>query len=508
MKYRHFIILKNIFISVFTIFILLLFFTDIFMINKKNEIKNQYHGKYDILFDQSKLHEFEFKFTKEEWIGLEQDMLDYEKLYGNYGTGNYRKIKFLYRGEAGNVSMDNVGIRVQGKSSRKLIKESDGTNQHVNFKLKFNDDFEFNEGSEEYEKIKNRRFFKLRGIILKHRDRDISQIKDLYVYDLFNRSGVFTPKAGSVKLYITIDKKKYYWGIYTIIEPVNKSFLTKRFGKENNDGNLYECGPNAPLDSKSIQNKSDIGVKDWKKDYAPKYNLETNENNLDFSDLKTFIYNLNLLEGKELKKYLDDNFEIDSFLKQIALNVLIGHVDDYRCNSRNYYLYFNKNKIYFLQYDFDRTLGDRWKYDDVDIFGWFKIEEIKKGKKINYPLTDKVLQIEEYKNKYTDYLKYFIDPSNDIFVYSDYKKRFNRLKRLYYPYLNNDINDSEEMKNDISTEEFFYNRTKYVVNQLGLQEENYEIKLNSFIFKYKKNFYIFINGMKNKLKIRIKSYLN
>lgn len=506
MKYKHFIILKNIFLSIAALFILLLFFTDIFLLDKKNEIKNQNQGKYDILFDHSKLHEVEFKFTKEEWDGLQQDMLDHYKLFGHYRTGNYRKIKFFYKGEAGNISLDDVGIRLQGRNTRKLIQKEDGTYQHVNFKIKFNDTFDLKENTKEYEEIKDRRFFKLRGLILKHRDYDISQIRDLYIYDLHNRVGVYASKTGSVKLYITIDKKKYYWGIYTIIEPVDKSFLTKRYGKEYNDGNIYECGPEGSLNIESIKSDRSIGVKDWRIDYQPTYILKTNEDNLNYNDLKSFIYNLNLLEGEELKKYLDNNFEIDSLLKQLALNVLIGHVDDYRCNARNYYLYFTDNhKINFIQYDFDRTLGNRWHYDNIDIFKWFKLDEIEQGKQINHPLTDKVLQIEEYKAKYINYLKYLIDPKNNLFVYSDYRRRFRNIKKLYLPYLNNDINNSEKMKNNVQVENFFYKRTKSIVDQLGLKEEDYEIKLNSSFFKFKmllNNIAGKIQEIRNNLKIR------
>jgi len=91
------------------------------------------------------------------------------------------------------------------------------------------------------------------------------------------------------------------------------------------------------------------------------------------------------------------------------------------------------------------------------------------------PLTEKIFEIDEYRARYEYYLKEFITPANKLFVYSEYEKKFNMLYELYSPYLDNEIDEGEEMINDISTREYFRKKTKSIIEQLQLNEEDYEI---------------------------------
>jgi len=168
-----------------------------------------------------------------------------------------------------------------------------------------------------------------------------------------NKAGVYTSRTGSTRLTITIDGEEHYFGIYTLIETVDQSFLTKRYGNANDNGNLYKClwgnsGPATlePVDEKFTGNpifpeERVIGVKDWETHYRPTYDLKTNEDIEDHTELLKFIDNINTLSGVELKDYLDVNFEVDRFLRYQAMNMLIGKWDDYWAMGNNYYLYFN-----------------------------------------------------------------------------------------------------------------------------------------------------------------------
>ncbi len=70
---------------------------------------------------------------------------------------------------------------------------------------------------------------------------DPTQLREMFSYDLFTRAGCFTSKTGSARLFITIDGVRKYFGVYGLQEPIDKSFLTKRYSKDRNDGNLYKC---------------------------------------------------------------------------------------------------------------------------------------------------------------------------------------------------------------------------------------------------------------------------
>ena len=109
------------------------------------------------------------------------------------------------------------------------------------------------------------------------------------------------------------------------------------------------------------------------------------------------------------------------------------------------------------------------------------------------PLVEKIFEIDEYRATYEQYLKDFVTPSNGLFVYSDYEQRYELLHSVYSPYLDNDMDEGEEMTNDDSAatsafrganstnrgnvREYFHDKTKSIIDQLGLNEEDYELPL-------------------------------
>ena len=71
---------------------------------------------YELLFTHGILHDIEIVITQEEWDGLINDMREYaavERL-GKGMTGNYRKATFIYKGPAGDTTIEDVGFRTKG----------------------------------------------------------------------------------------------------------------------------------------------------------------------------------------------------------------------------------------------------------------------------------------------------------------------------------------------------------------------------------------------------------
>jgi len=469
---------------------------------------------YELLFTHGVLHDIEIVITQEEWDGLINDMVEYAKMerLDRGMTGNYRKATFIYKGPAGDTTIEEVGFRTKGHWTRPIPEDQRGDFHRAHFKVKFNKIFDQEEYTSAYKERNNRRFCDLRSLEFRlnlwGNEWDTSQIRELYCYDLFNRAGAYTSNTGSTRLTITIDGTNHYFGIYTLIEPIDKSFLTKRYGYRENNGNLYKClwgdsGPASlqPFDELAIpnpisQSRRIVGIKDWRIHYRPTYDLQTNEDQADHTELLSFIENLNTLSGDELKDYLDAHFEIDRFLRYQAMNMLVGKWDDYWAMGNNYFLYFNNNgKIEFMTCDYDMALGGGYQLFDpasVGIYEWgnhtrefldvtFPI--IPKSWLDAYygcyhsPLVEKIFEIDEYRAKYEQYLKEFITPSNKLFVYSDYEQRYELFHSLYAPYLDNDMDEGDEMNNDKKTRAYFYTKTKSIIDQLGLNEEDYEIPL-------------------------------
>lgn len=474
---------------------------------------------YNAIFNHEYLHDIEIALSRAEWDGLIRDMTDYidnKPITMPVGGGGiYRRATFTYKGPAGDAVIQEVGFRTKGRfnNTERLPQDAAGNFHRLHFKVKFNKAFDQEAGTTEYEERKDRRFCKMRELIFRLAIDplnlwDKSQIRELYCYDLLNRAGVNTARTGSARLTITIEGVPHYYGVYTLMESIDKSFLTRRFGKDGNDGNLYKCvGGTAgmstlqPLDANTGYwadqfhgDAEPIGIKDWESYYFPTYDLTTNEDEADHRVLRDFIYNLNTLQGDAFKQYMDTHFEVERFLRYLAMNVLIGKWDDYWTMGNNYYLYFhNAGRIEFIPTDYDMALGggnQLFYTPEVGIYAWDNhqadymamITPFSKRfyeRHFNYasPLVDRLLEIEEYRQIYEDAFVEFITPGNSLFVYSDYQERFNSLQALYAPHMENSMHENEQMLNEETTGTYFFARTKSVIAELGLQESAYETTL-------------------------------
>lgn len=469
---------------------------------------------YEALFDHSNLHDIEIVISQEAWDAHIRDMKEYaaEDSSGYPMTGVYQKATFIYRGPAGGAVVDEVGFRTKGRSSRAYPQDENGDFHRAHFKIRFNEAFDQVPGSDDYDLRRNRRFCTLRSLNLRVNITSTAgtgggsafvweptHISRAVCYDLANKAGVYTSRTGFARLTITIGGESHYFGIYDLIEPIDKSFLTQRYGKKRNDGNLYKCavtpssGPatlEPMLDQNPFPETRTIGIKDWESHYRPTYDLKTNEEEADHTVLLDFIENLDSLKGELLKKYLDDYFEVDRFLKHQALAVLFGKWDDYWTMGNNYYLYFNNGgKIEFIPCDYDIVLGHGFNIfytPSIGIYEWSnqydKIANLwTRVSKDDMPVPDfasplieKMLEIDEYREKYEQYFIEFITPSNELFVYSQFDKKYEVLYELLAPHVHNDTNESEDMINDGSIAAYYYERTRAVIDELGLDKADYE----------------------------------
>jgi hypothetical protein len=471
---------------------------------------------YEALFTPGNLHDIEIVMSKAEWVGMLRDMREYAASdpAGRPLSGNYRRATFIYRGPAGDAVIEEVGFRPKGHFSRPYPQDLYGYGDfnRAHFKIKFNLAFDEVEGTPEYEDRNQRRFAKLRELELRmpihNADTgawDASQIRELYAYDLMRQAGTNTSRTGAARVTITIDGEPHYFGIYTLIEPIDKSFLTKRYGSGANDGNLYKClwGDSGPANLGPIDDPSNfkhllardpriIGVKDWRSHYRPTYDLKTNTEFPDHTVLLDFVRNLDELDGAALKEYLGATFEVDRFIRYLAMNFLVGKWDDYWAIGNNYYLYFNNDgKIELYSVDYDMAFGDGFALFDtanVGIYDWGNRNldllrviapnlppEVAESASFHYPLAEKILDIPEYREAYESYLKEFITPANRLFLFSEFERAYNQAYAAYAPYLDNDTDEGEEMYISDVVRDYYRDKTLSVIEQLGLDRTDFEI---------------------------------
>jgi hypothetical protein len=184
-----------------------------------------------------------------------------------------------------------------------------------------------------------------------------------------------------------------------------------------------------------------------------------------------------------LADFIETHFDVDLFLRYLAMGIYINNLDDYRFLANNYYLYFNTNgKLEFIPYDFDISLGTNWHGDmeyeefiNQDIFHTKNLPEAW-GDSSPRPLIDKVLAVEKYREKYLTYLKEYIKPSNRLFLFSEYKAKFDQLFTLYGNKTTNDTQDPDPMGLNGYEKLYFSDKTKNVLNQLKLEHAGYEVE--------------------------------
>ncbi len=291
-----------------------------------------------------------------------------------------------------------VGMRIRGNTSRGSAKKS--------FKLDFN------------HFVPGRKFYDLEKMNLNGEHNDPSIMRSKLCWDLFQQIRVPASRANYMRLYIN-DK---YFGLYINVEHVDDEFVQKRFGNQN--GNLYKCLYPADLVYLGADQQP------YKKLFGDRqaYELMTNKDNNDYSDLVHFIDVLNNTPTSQLKSELEKIFNVDNFLKWLALNVLVGSWDDYWYLKNNYYLYHNTatDKFEFIPYDYDNTYGVDWVGGDWatrDIYHWGNVQEKR-------PLVTRILALPEYRYRYTKYLETFM---NNEFSFEAQEPRIDQLKALITP---------------------------------------------------------------------------
>lgn len=323
--------------------------------------------------------------------------------------------------------ISDIGMRLRGNTSRRRPQVDDKYYQ-AHFKLKFE---EWCDDSGEERKLAGC----MKGLNLKRFKEDPAYVREVFGYNYFRRNGIWTaPRAGYAHLFINIEEedgtaKKLDYGVYAMIEEINKQFLKERSellqesgtlgggNFSNNKGDLWKCcwqSSNGSSMATDYDGYRSFGVEeiflDESKSLRYDYDLKTNKDELvrARSSFIDFIEELNkLVSEDEIKKFYESKMDVDLFLKTYACNVLLGMDDDYWRNHNNYYFYFDKNgKAYFIPYDYDNILGTNCFSDTAtrNPLDWGEGT-------YEAPLIEKLLSVPEFKQKYVDYLLMLSDTS-------------------------------------------------------------------------------------------------
>ena len=423
------------------------------------------------------------RLTQQAWDGLVAELLDYAAVDGLMRSGRYHRADFVFTAADGAEEIvTDVGFRTRGNTTRVVPQDPDGAYHKAHFKIRFNTAFDLDPASPAAADRADRRFRTVRALNLKwNNDDDPSQIRELYAYELFRRAGVAAPLTAPVALTLEIGQTPVYFGLYTAIEEVDKGFLAKRRGTDGNDGDLYKClwQSYGPATLEPVTDPRAIGVKDWTRNYRPAYDLQTNEETSDHAALRAFIALLHDEAGTQLAGSLAATFDVERFLRWLAVNVLIGMPDDYWAMGNNYYLYFDLagGLAEFFPYDYDHGFGGGWEptpewtYEGIataDVHRWKNLNAAWGDPHTTHPLVDRLLAIPALRARYDAILAALVAPDGGLFDYADYAATYAAQATLYAPYLANDTGEGELMEDDGQADWYFATKRASVAEQLDL----------------------------------------
>jgi len=372
--------------------------------------------------------------------------------YDNVESDSLHMAYIYYQNEYINDTLEQVGFRLRGNTSR--------TSQKKSFKLDFN------------HFVSGRDFYGLEKINLNGEHNDVSIIRSKLSWDIFNSIGMVATRANHIEVYIN----DTYYGLYISVEHIDDTFLSRNF--DNGSGNLWKCLWPANLGYRG-SNPSDYHP--WVDDNRP-YDLKTNDDEYDFTQLARLIHIINN-DPDSLEHVLD----VSEFIKYLAINILTGGWDDYRSLQNNFYLYHQPNidRFLLIPYDYDNTFGVDWfsvDWDNIDPYSYYLIADTDR------PLADIIFDNEHYRNLFSRYLQFYIDHVFNIDEWGDWidntkemidsSAYYDTYRTLDYGFTYNDFINSFSASNytnqHIKTglKEFIINRVSSLENQITFSDGN------------------------------------
>jgi spore coat protein CotH len=277
----------------------------------------------DPFFDGSVLHDLFLTINSKDWSSLKEHFLD----------NTYYPADFKVDGQ----TTRNIGIRSRGTGSRSGVKPG----LRVDFDRYTTD----------------QKFLGLKSYILRNNTQDPSGMRERLSMEFFRRMGIATSREAHARLYIN----NAYVGLFTLVESLDKTFLTKNF--KENDGHLYEYSfDNAAT---SVFNfgypGSDPAL------YVPvPFKAETLENDPQGEVIERLFWTANVAGDAVWRTSIEEFLDMKKFIRHLAIENFLAEEDgltgDYGPNNFYFYRFLNTNKFTFLPWDKSNTFWESPSY--------------------------------------------------------------------------------------------------------------------------------------------------
>ena len=352
---------------------------------------------YWTVFDDSQIQRVDIQITQTNWDVMWVDPISKITV----------KADAIVFGE----KLNDIGFRMRGQFSLRESKE----------KKPWKIDTDFYIEGQEYHNLKQLMFINNIG--------DPTMIQEKLTYDMLAFAGVPASHVSFVELWIDITddgKDPIFWGVYTMVERVDKKFLASRFGNDYRHGNLYKAShaQRGPMDLIFYGDKiEDYPTQNGQYAYGKMTNIEENDYT-DIINLARIVDYAQYETPEDFVQTLEKVFEVDTFLRYVAVMTTVSSWDYYAYTGNNFFLYNNPETGKFDWIPWDQTWGG-----DVQqpIFGRSEFGLVERP-----PLYDSVFEVESYRWKYAAYLDLL---SRYWFNYNNIYAQSEQFHTLISPYV-------------------------------------------------------------------------
>lgn len=246
------------------------------------------------------------------------------------------------------AELDSVGVRYKGKSSFEFA--------YVFGKYPLKLDFNEFISGQEYDGLKK--------INLHNNLLDVSCMRSKLASEIMQRMGITATRVAYAKVYVNGS----YRGLYSLVEQIDKTFVKSNFAPDTT-GFLHKAYALSigPVNVFPGQVTTDEGL-------AYSAPLKTKKSTGNYQPLRDYIIACNSATDLEFENDVNGIFDLESFIEQQAINMIISDYDHYCAANWNFYMYLDpvENKWYMLPWDYDIGFGTQEiNIEDPANANWF-----------------------------------------------------------------------------------------------------------------------------------------
>ena len=270
-------------------------------------------------FDDTILHDIHITINSRDWTSLREHFLE----------NTYYPCDFKWN----EITVRNIGIRSRGTGSR--------SGQKPGLRVDF----------DRY--TTDQKFLGLKSVILRNNTQDETGMRERISMLMFRRMNMIAERESHARLYIN----NAYFGLYTIVESIDKTFLTKRFNEDG--GHLYEY---------SFDNAAEIPFNFGYPGpdpalYTPvPFKPETLETDPQGEVIERMFWTINVAGDAIWRTAMEEFLDLKKFIRHLAIENFLAEEDgltgDYGPNNFYIYRFVNTNRFQLIPWDKSNTFWE------------------------------------------------------------------------------------------------------------------------------------------------------